>query len=114
MIVTLAVAAGSPASAAFWNVYFNATTKQSVQRFGVVGNIGGGSAAATIGETGNSYIRTYNVFGTKVHEALGVHSTTVTMTHTIRFDGKSACIWRAKYPASSTTALPMICRDYRH
>lgn len=110
-LIAFSVAISTPASAVTirWSTYFNAYTNQGVQRWSQVAIVSGGSSQATIGETGSSYIRTYNALGTLVHETRGANSDKAQMTHTVRFDARSACIWKAKVP-STATAQPMVCR----
>lgn len=101
------------AGADHWSTYRNSNSSSGSVYYGLTGNIAGGSSQATIGETGNSYIRTYNVFGQLVHSQTATHSSTATMTHTLRFDGKSACLWRLNAGATNSGPKPLQCRECR-
>jgi hypothetical protein len=110
----LLLGVASPVVAAdHWSTYRNSSTSAGSLIYGVVGNVSGGSVQASIGNQGHSTIRTYNVFGDIVHAQVATNDTTTTMTHTIRYDGRSACFWTVRSGAPNPGPKNLQCQQ-RH
>lgn len=87
------LAIGIPsASGAATTSYFNANTLPNQTKSSATTNVRGGAIEAVIGNRATAYLRTLNVFGEVMHTTT-TNGAYATMSHVVRFDGRSTCRW---------------------